>query len=84
MSNRPPKLWFYKNFAVLFAVALMPYFWWVQIYLTFSAYWQDHLHWSSIIAGVKLYVHPITHIHAHPNLVMFQFASWNRCRTYHG
>ncbi|CAE6413017.1 unnamed protein product [Rhizoctonia solani] len=49
----PPKLWFYKNFAVLFAVALMPYFWWVQIYLTFSAYWQDHLHWSSIIAGVK-------------------------------
>ncbi|CCO30868.1 hypothetical protein BN14_04900 [Rhizoctonia solani AG-1 IB] len=53
MSNRPPKLWFYKNFAVLFAVALMPYFWWVQIYLTFSAYWQDHLHWSSIIAGVK-------------------------------
>ncbi|KAF8677372.1 Major Facilitator Superfamily [Rhizoctonia solani] len=49
----PPKLWFYKNFAVLFGVALMPYFWWVQIYLTFSAYWQDHLHWSSIIAGVK-------------------------------
>ncbi|KAF8605943.1 MFS general substrate transporter [Ceratobasidium sp. AG-I] len=49
----PPKLWFYKNFAVLFAVALMPYFWWVQIYLTFSSYWQDHLGWSSIIAGVK-------------------------------
>ena len=49
----PPKLWFYKNFAVLFAVALMPYFWWVQIYLTFSPYWQDHLGWSSIISGVK-------------------------------
>ncbi|KAB5592438.1 MFS general substrate transporter [Ceratobasidium theobromae] len=49
----PPKLWFYKNFAVLFAVALMPYFWWVQIYLTYSPYWQDHLGWSSIISGVK-------------------------------
>ncbi|CAE6469608.1 unnamed protein product [Rhizoctonia solani] len=23
------------------------------MYLTFSAYWQDHLHWSSIMAGVK-------------------------------
>ncbi|CAE6494821.1 unnamed protein product [Rhizoctonia solani] len=52
----PPKLWFYKNFAVLFAVALMPYFWWIQMYLTFSAYWQDHLHWSSIMTGVKLQV----------------------------
>ncbi|KAF8605945.1 MFS general substrate transporter [Ceratobasidium sp. AG-I] len=49
----PPKLWFYKNFAVLFAVALMPYFWWVQIYLTFSPYWQDHLGWSSLMAGIK-------------------------------
>ncbi|KAG8746848.1 hypothetical protein FRC10_003370 [Ceratobasidium sp. 414] len=49
----PPKLWFYPNFAVLFAVALMPYFWWIQIYLTFSPYWQDVLHWSSIITGVK-------------------------------
>ncbi|EUC54872.1 MFS general substrate transporter [Rhizoctonia solani AG-3 Rhs1AP] len=49
----PPNLWYYKNFAVFFAVALLPYFWWYQIYLTFSAYWQDHLHWSSIIAGVK-------------------------------
>ncbi|KAG9092918.1 hypothetical protein FRC06_011738, partial [Ceratobasidium sp. 370] len=49
----PPKLWFYPNFAVLFAVALMPYFWWIQIYLTFSPYWQDVLHWSSIITGIK-------------------------------
>ncbi|KAG8734491.1 hypothetical protein FRC10_011702 [Ceratobasidium sp. 414] len=48
-----PKLWFYPNFAVLFAVALMPYFWWIQIYFTFSPYWQDVLHWSSIITGVK-------------------------------
>ncbi|KAG8684142.1 hypothetical protein FRC11_012555 [Ceratobasidium sp. 423] len=49
----PPKLWFYKNFSILIVVALLPYFWWIQMYLTFSAYWQDHLHWSSIIAGVK-------------------------------
>ncbi|CAE7206947.1 unnamed protein product, partial [Rhizoctonia solani] len=49
----PPKLWFYKNFAILFAVALMPYFWWFQMFLTFSPYWQDHLHWSSITAGLK-------------------------------
>ncbi|KAG8772914.1 hypothetical protein FRC12_002826 [Ceratobasidium sp. 428] len=49
----PPKLWFYPNFAVLFAVALMPYFWWIQMYFTFASYWQDVLHWSSIITGVK-------------------------------
>ncbi|KAJ1301686.1 hypothetical protein OPQ81_008922 [Rhizoctonia solani] len=49
----PPKLWFYPNFAVLFGTALMPFFWYMQMYLTFSPYWQDYLHWSTIIAGVK-------------------------------
>ncbi|KAG8721845.1 hypothetical protein FRC08_009646 [Ceratobasidium sp. 394] len=49
----PPKLWFYPNFAMLFAVALMPYFWWIQLYLTFIPYWQDVLHWSTIMTGVK-------------------------------
>ncbi|KAG8727443.1 hypothetical protein FRC12_022496 [Ceratobasidium sp. 428] len=49
----PPKLWFYPNFAVLFAVALVPYFWWIQVYLTFVPYWQEVLHWSSIMTGVK-------------------------------
>ncbi|KAG8735157.1 hypothetical protein FRC10_010912 [Ceratobasidium sp. 414] len=49
----PPKLWFYPNFAVLFGTALMPFFWYMQMYLTFSPYWQDYLHWSTIVAGVK-------------------------------
>lgn len=49
----PPKLWFYPNFAVLFGTALMPFFWYMQMYLTFSPYWQDYLHWSTIISGVK-------------------------------
>jgi ABC-type multidrug transport system permease subunit len=26
----PPKMWFYDNFAVLFAVSLFPFFWWVS------------------------------------------------------
>ncbi|KAG8772074.1 hypothetical protein FRC12_003256 [Ceratobasidium sp. 428] len=52
-ASLPPKLWFYPNFAVLFAVALMPYFWWIQIYLSLSPYWQDYLGWSSIISAVK-------------------------------
>ncbi|KAG8734428.1 hypothetical protein FRC12_018535, partial [Ceratobasidium sp. 428] len=52
----PPKLWFYPNFVVLFAVALVPYFWWIQVYLTFVPYWQEVLHWSSIMTGVKLCV----------------------------
>ncbi|KAB5592439.1 MFS-type transporter [Ceratobasidium theobromae] len=49
----PPKLWFYKNFAILFVVALVPYFWWIQLYLTFSAYWQDYLGWSTLTTGLK-------------------------------
>ncbi|KAL5639305.1 hypothetical protein ACGC1H_006720 [Rhizoctonia solani] len=49
----PPKLWFYPNFAVLFGTALMPFFWYMQMYLTFSPYWQDYLDWSTIITGVK-------------------------------
>jgi hypothetical protein len=50
----PPKLWFYPNFAVLFGTALMPFFWYMQMYLTFSPYWQEYLNWSTIITGVKL------------------------------
>ncbi|CAE6414164.1 unnamed protein product [Rhizoctonia solani] len=49
----PPKLWFYPNFAVLFGTALMPLFWYMQMYLTFSSYWQDYLHWSTMATGVK-------------------------------
>ncbi|KAF8604038.1 MFS general substrate transporter [Ceratobasidium sp. AG-I] len=52
-ASLPPKLWFYKNFAVLFALAFVPYFWWTQVYLTFSPYWQEDLQWSAIITGVK-------------------------------
>ncbi|KAG8760786.1 hypothetical protein FRC11_014919 [Ceratobasidium sp. 423] len=49
----PPKLWFYPNFAVLFGTALMPCFWYMQMYLTFSSYWQDYLNWSTMVTGVK-------------------------------
>ncbi|CAE6492998.1 unnamed protein product [Rhizoctonia solani] len=48
-----PKLWFYPNFAVLFGTALVSFFWFTQMYMTFSPYWQDYLHWSTIITGVK-------------------------------
>ncbi|CUA67528.1 putative MFS-type transporter C1683,03c [Schizosaccharomyces pombe 972h-] [Rhizoctonia solani] len=49
----PTKLWFYPNFAVLFGTALVPFFWFTQMYMIFSPYWQDYLHWSTIITGVK-------------------------------
>ncbi|KAF8599786.1 MFS general substrate transporter [Ceratobasidium sp. AG-I] len=52
-ASLPPKLWFYSNFAVLVALAFVPYFWWAQVSLTFSPYWQDDLHWSAIMTGVK-------------------------------
>ncbi|EIN04578.1 MFS general substrate transporter [Punctularia strigosozonata HHB-11173 SS5] len=48
----PPATWFLPNFAVLFAVALLPYFWWVTIFTIFTNLWQGVYGWQAIDSAV--------------------------------
>ncbi|KAI0070062.1 MFS general substrate transporter, partial [Panus rudis PR-1116 ss-1] len=50
----PPRTWFLPNFAVLFGVALMPYFWWTTIYTLYTTLWQDVFHWSVISTALRM------------------------------
>ncbi|KZT34695.1 MFS general substrate transporter [Sistotremastrum suecicum HHB10207 ss-3] len=49
----PPKMWFYPNFAVLFAAALLPYLWWSSGFYIFLSYWQTAIHWSPIMSAIR-------------------------------
>ncbi|KAG1740852.1 MFS general substrate transporter [Suillus paluster] len=51
----PPRTWFYKNFSVLFAVALLPYFWWNTMMTMFSTMWQNVFNWSVISTAVYIF-----------------------------
>ncbi|KAG2113223.1 major facilitator superfamily domain-containing protein [Suillus clintonianus] len=50
----PPQTWFYHNFSVLFAVALLPSFWWNAVMFTFSIMWQNVFKWSVISSAVHM------------------------------
>ncbi|KAG0700165.1 major facilitator superfamily domain-containing protein [Suillus ampliporus] len=50
----PPRTWFYNNFSVLFAVALLPFFWWIVVMTIFSTMWQNVFNWSVISSAVHL------------------------------
>jgi nitrate/nitrite transporter NarK len=52
-TRRPPRTWFYPNFGLLFAVALMPYFWWTTVFTVFTILWQNVYHWSAIMTAVR-------------------------------
>lgn len=49
----PPRMWFYPNFSVLFAVSLYPYLWWTTTFFLFSEYWQAVYHWSPLLSAAK-------------------------------
>jgi hypothetical protein len=53
---RPPQTWFYPNFAILFVVALVPFFWWSAMFLIFTKLWQDVYHWTVISSAVHMLV----------------------------
>lgn len=53
-SYRPPHTWFHPNFSALFAVALMPFFWWTSIFTIFTTLWQNVYHWSVISSAVHM------------------------------
>ncbi|EGN97457.1 hypothetical protein SERLA73DRAFT_110686 [Serpula lacrymans var. lacrymans S7.3] len=51
----PPKTWFYKNFSVLFATALLPYFWWSAVFSIFTSLWQNVYHWAVISSAIHMF-----------------------------
>ncbi|CAL1702783.1 unnamed protein product [Somion occarium] len=50
----PPRTWFLPNFAVLFGIALLPYFWWTTIFTIFTTLWQQVYHWSAITTALRM------------------------------
>ncbi|KIJ19716.1 hypothetical protein PAXINDRAFT_166798 [Paxillus involutus ATCC 200175] len=50
----PPRTWFYNNFSVLFALALLPFFWWIVVFTIFTTLWQNIFHWSVISTAIHM------------------------------
>ncbi|KAI0791390.1 MFS general substrate transporter [Abortiporus biennis] len=50
----PPRTWFLPNFAVLFGVALLPYFWWSTAFTTYTTLWQSVYGWSVISVALRM------------------------------
>ncbi|KAG1748162.1 major facilitator superfamily domain-containing protein [Suillus lakei] len=51
----PPRTWFYHNFSILFAVALLPYLWWSTVFTIFTTLWQNVFEWSVISSAVHMF-----------------------------
>lgn len=54
--SSPPRTWFYENFAVLFAVALLPYLWFTTMFDVNTILWQEVYGWNSLICALRMYV----------------------------
>ncbi|KAJ7751977.1 major facilitator superfamily domain-containing protein [Mycena metata] len=50
----PPRTWFLPNFAVLFAAALMPYFYWTTVSTLYTILWQNIYGISAIKTAVYM------------------------------
>jgi MFS family permease len=51
---RPPRMWFFPSFAVLFGAALIPYFYWTTIFTIYTTLWQNYYHISAIMTAVHM------------------------------
>lgn len=49
----PPAMWFYPNFAVLFAAGILPFAWWVASFISFTELWQGPYGLTSIETAVR-------------------------------
>ncbi|KAG1894058.1 major facilitator superfamily domain-containing protein [Suillus fuscotomentosus] len=45
---------FYPNFSIIFAVALLPFFWWFTVFVIFTVLWQNVFEWSAISSAVHM------------------------------
>ncbi|KAG1745449.1 MFS general substrate transporter [Suillus paluster] len=50
----PSSTWFIPNFSVLFGTALLPYFWWANIFTVYVSLWQDIYQWSAMSSAVHM------------------------------
>jgi MFS family permease len=53
-AYRPPRTWFLPNFAVLFAAASMPFFYWTTIFTIYCTLWQNLYGISAIMTAVYM------------------------------
>ncbi|KAG6334818.1 hypothetical protein ID866_4270 [Astraeus odoratus] len=50
----PPRTWFYKNFAVLFTLTLLPFFWLTTVFTIFTNLWQGVFNLSAIWTAIHM------------------------------
>ena len=50
----PPSLWRHPNVPVLAAVALLPYFWWITVFIQDTAWFEGWFGWSALDAAIHL------------------------------
>jgi len=50
----PPSLWRHSNVSVLAATALLPYFWWITVFILDTAWFEGWFGWSALNAAVHL------------------------------
>jgi len=50
----PPSLWKYPNVPVLVGAALLPYFWWVTVFIQATAWFEGWFEWSAVETAVRL------------------------------
>ncbi|KAG9310787.1 major facilitator superfamily [Chiua virens] len=51
----PPRTWFYPNFCVLSASALLPFLWWNVMFMVFTTLWQHVFHWTVVSTAIRLF-----------------------------
>ncbi|EPQ51293.1 hypothetical protein GLOTRDRAFT_48961, partial [Gloeophyllum trabeum ATCC 11539] len=52
LASLPPKMWFYENFSIIVATALIPFMWWGTVQMLLSWYWQEIFGWTTIMTAV--------------------------------
>ncbi|KAG9052891.1 hypothetical protein FS842_009092 [Serendipita sp. 407] len=48
----PPRMWQYRNFGILVSLALIPYFWWVTVYVGLTPWWESVYGWTATNTAV--------------------------------
>lgn len=48
----PPRMWRYRNFGILVALALLPYFWWLTTFVGITSWWEQYYGWTAINTAV--------------------------------
>lgn len=53
LAALPPSIWKLPNFTILIVAALLPFCWWLCVFLVYSPLWQEIYRWNAIMTAVR-------------------------------